>query len=145
MTDYAIGVQPLQGMERAATDLPFLHTNVEFGVLQIDGSCLHIGICRITTTHCYNVSQKRSPARRCPVAEAELSVGANGRLRAFFPKSGMLPCTERAFFNRRVFPVPVPHVLPEFVQAGLPELKGGIIPAGLYPVRPSVGGYWIEF
>ncbi|MFN0014560.1 MAG: hypothetical protein ACKVU2_08435 [Saprospiraceae bacterium] len=145
MTDYAIGVQPLHGLERAATDLPFLHTNVEFGVLQVDGSCLSIGICRITTTHCKQFAQRRAKPRRCPVAEAELSAGTNGRLRAFFPKSGMLPCTERAFFSRRVFPVPVPYILPNFLQAGLPDLAGGIIPAGLYPVRPGIGGYWIEF
>lgn len=146
MTDYATGVLPLHTLEPVpATDLPFVHANVEFGVLQPDGECTNIGICRITTTHYNRSAAQRPKSRRCPVAAAQLSRSKNGRLRAFFPKVGMLPCTERAFFSQPVFPVPVPHYLPETVQAALPGLQERIIAAGLYPIRRSTRGYLIEF
>jgi len=146
MTDYATGVLPLHTLELVpATDLPSVHANVEFGVLQPDGECVNIGICRITTTHCNKFSSQRPKSRRCPVAAAHLSLGATGRLRIFFPKSGMLPCTERAFFSQPVFPVPIPHFIPESVKAALPGLREHIIATGLYPVRRNARGYWIEF
>lgn len=146
MTDYATGVLPLHTLELVpATDLPFVHANVEFGVLQADGECINIGICRITTTHYNSLSARRPKSRRCPVAAAKLSRGANGRLQIFFPKTGMLPCTERAFFSQPVFPVPIPHYLPEAVVAALPGLQERIIAAGLYPIRRSASGFWIEF
>lgn len=146
MTDYATGVLPLHTLEPVpATDLPFVHANVEFGVLQADGECINIGICRITTTHYNRSSAQRPKSRRCPVAAARLNRGANGRLQVFFPKVGMLPCTERAFFSQPVFAVPVPHYLPETVQAALPGLQAHIIAAGLYPIRRSARGYRIEF
>jgi len=146
MTDYATGVLPLHTVESGtATDLPFVHANVEFGVLQSDGECINIGICRITTTHYNSFSVERPKPRRCPIAAAKLSRGATGRLRAFFPKAGMLPCTERAFFSQPVFPVPLPYYLPETVRAALPGLREQIIAPGLYPIRQSARGYWIEF
>jgi hypothetical protein len=146
MTDYTTGVLPLRTVELGtATDHPFVHANVEFGVLQSDGECINIGICRITTTHYNSFSTERPKPRRCPIVAAKLSRGATGRLLAFFPKADMLPCTERAFFSRPVFAVPLPYYLPETVQEALPGLQGQIIAAGLYPIRRNARGYWIEF
>ncbi|GEM_PF-1681079 len=146
MTDYATGVLPLHTVELGtATDHLFVYANVEFGVLQSDGECVNIGICRITTTHYNRFSMERPKSRRCPVAAAELSAGPRGRLHAFFPKAGMLPCTERAFFRQPVFPVPVAYYLPETLQDGLPDLQECVIAAGLYPIRRNAHGYWIEF
>lgn len=122
-----------------------LQANVEFGVLQSDGNCVNIGICRISTTHYTDMAEARKKQRRCPIAAVFLSVGAQGHLQAFFPRSGMMPCTERAFFKGPVFPVPTSYYLPESVQDGLPGLVQNIIPAGLYPIRRQEEGYWIEF
>ncbi|MBK9337589.1 MAG: hypothetical protein IPM98_13910 [Lewinellaceae bacterium] len=145
MTDYAIGVTPFHWMEWAgATDL-LVHANVEFGVLQSNGDCINIGICRITTTHFNDRLAMRAKRRRCPVAAAELCVSPQGHLQAFFPKAGMLPCTERAFFRMPVFPVPVAYFLPDAVRDRLSGLQQGIIPAGLYPIRRCDEGYWITF
>lgn len=123
----------------------FLRANVEFGVLQSNGDCVNIGICRINTTHCTDMVRARKKQRQCPFAEAKLSVSPKGRLQAFFPRTGMLPCTERIFFRGPVFPVPVAYFLPEAVQNGLPGLSQAIIATGLYPIRKSDEGYWIEF
>ncbi|MCK6695263.1 MAG: hypothetical protein L6Q97_24575 [Thermoanaerobaculia bacterium] len=122
-----------------------IRANVEFGVLQSNGNCVNIGICRINTTHCSEMALKRQKQRRCPLAEALLSVNPQGRLQVFFPRAGMMPCTERAFFSRPVFPVPVSYYLPESVQSSLPGLDQNIISAGLYPIRRSAEGYWVEF
>lgn len=128
-----------------AIDSVLIRANVEFGVLQSNGNCVNIGICRINTTHCASMATTREKQRRCPVAEALLSVNAQGRLRIFFPRAGMMPCTERAFFSRPVFPVPVPYFLPESIQNELPGLEQNLISEGLYPIRRSAEGYWIEF
>lgn len=145
MTDYATGIAPLHLLEWASpTNLP-LHANVEFGVLQSDGECVRLGICRINTTHYYDMINTRLKRRQCPIAGAKLHVSPQGRLLVFFPKKGMLPCTEREFFRQPVFPVPVAYFLPEDVREGLPALEQIIIPAGLYPIRQSVKGYWVEF
>ena len=122
-----------------------LHADVEFGVLQGNGNCVNIGICRINTTHHTDMALARKKQRRCPTAGALLGVSPTGRLQAFFPRAGMLPCTERAFFRGRVFPVPVAYYLPEPVRESLPGLTHTIIPNGLYPIRRSDEGYWIEF
>ena len=122
-----------------------LHAGVEFGVLQSNGNCVNIGICRINTTHRTDMAVARQKQRRCPFAEAFLRVNDKGRLMVFFPRAGMMACTERAFFSGPVFPVPVPYYLPEPVLDRLPGLAQNIIPAGLYPIRHSDEGYWIEF
>jgi len=128
-----------------AIESVLIHANVEFGVLQSNGNCVNIGICRINTTHFNDMALTRRKHRRCPLAEALLSVSDRGRLQVFFPRSGMMPCTERAFFSAPVFPVPVPYYLPESVQNELPGLEQNIIPAGLYAIRCGTEGYWIEF
>lgn len=128
-----------------AIDLVPLRANVEFGVMQSNGNCVNIGICRINTTHCTDMASARHKQRRCPLAEALLSVSGRGRLLVFFPRAGMMPCTERAFFSRPVFPVPVPYFLPASVHDNLPGLNQNIISEGLYPVRRTAEGYWVEF
>ena len=128
-----------------AIDFILLRANVEFGVMQSNGNCVNIGICRINTTHCTEMASARQKQRRCPLAEALLSVTTRGRLQVFFPRAGMMPCTERAFFSRPVFPVPVPYFLPESVQNNLPGLEQNIISEGLYPIRRTAEGYWVEF
>ncbi|MBK6929367.1 MAG: hypothetical protein IPH12_00315 [Saprospirales bacterium] len=122
-----------------------LHASVEFGVLQSNGNCVNIGICRINTTHFTDMTSARQKKRGCPFAEVVLSITAHGRLQAFFPRSGMKPCTERVFFRGPVFPVPVAYYLPDTVRQSLPGLSEPIIAAGLYPVRRNDEGYWIEF
>ncbi len=126
------------------SDLQLL-ASVEFGVMQSNGNCVNIGICRINTTHCNQMVLDRPKHRRCPLAEALLRVSDNGRLLVFFPRAGMMACTERTFFRGPVFPVPAPYCLPESVLEGLPGLDQNIIAAGLYPIRRNNEGYWIEF
>lgn len=144
MTDYTHCDVLLYPKEHAI-DSVLLHADVEFGVLQSNGDCVNIGICRINTTHYANMAFARKKHRLCPSAEAFLRASPEGRLQAFFPRAGMLACTERAFFSKPVFPVPVAYFLPEPVQNDLPGLTQDIIAAGLYPIRRSDEGFWIDF
>lgn len=144
MTAYAPTGVPLHPRKQATNETIVL-ANVEFGVLHSDGSCVNIGICRINTTHFSDMAPARQLKRRCPQAEALMSVSPEGRLRCFFPRSGMLPCTERAFFRGHVFPVPHAYCLPPDLLQNLPGLQQSIIPAGLYPIRQNDEGYWVEF
>lgn len=145
MTAYAQTDVQLNTLERA----PFpttLNANVEFGVLQSNGNCTNIGICRINTTHVsHHMANTRKEKRRCPLAEALLSVNPKGHLQIFFPRSGMKPCTERVFFRGPIFPVQVAYLLPESLQQQLPGLRQQVIPSGIYPIRRSAEGYYIEF
>ncbi len=144
MTAYAPTEVRLHAQE-SPTAPNFLLANVEFGVLQSDGNCVNIGICRINTTHYSNMELTRNRNRQCPQAEVLLSVGPNGRLQMFFPRAGMQACTEQAFFRTPVFPVPVSYCLPEAVRDQLPGLLEAIIPSGLYPIRRMPEGYSVEF
>ena len=145
MTDYTTGIAPSHlAVERAAAHLP-VYADVEFGVMQSNGDCISLGICRIATTHYCEEASARVRRRSCPRAAAEIRVNEQGHLLMFFPKSGMLPCTERAFFRQLLFPVPVAHYLSEDLQKNLPGLKQHIIPTGLYPIRRSAEGYWLAF
>ena len=144
MTAYATGDVLLHVCEQAIRPV-FFHADVEFGVMQSNGNCVNIGICRINTTHRKHMAAARQKNRGCPFAEALLSVSDTGRLQMFFPRNGMKPCTERVFFRGRVFPVPEPYYLPESVQTNLPGLSQNIISAGLYPIRRRQEGYLIEF
>lgn len=118
-----------------------LTAEIEFGTINRNGECVNVGICRLQP----NVNASRPSHRRCPQALAELSVNNQGCLQIFFPKNGMMPCTERAFFSHWLFPVPLAVVLPEFIGQGLAGLKQSILPAGTYPIRRSAEGYRIEF
>lgn len=131
--------------EHAYSTISSLDTAVEFGNMQSNGDCIGIGVCRITTTHYFQHRLKKPRQRSCPLAFAQLHVLPNGRMALFFPKAGMLPCTERAFFKQRVFPVSVPYYLPDEIREQLPELQTGILDAGLHPIRPTDSGYWVTF
>lgn len=146
MTAYApTSVQLCEFPQELATSPNRLHANVEFGVLQSNGNCSNIGICRINTTHVAKMVENRRKNRRCPLAAATLSVSTAGRLQIFFPRTGMKACTQRVFFRAPVFPVPVAYLLPQSIQQQLPGLQQSIIDAGLYPIRRSETGYFIEF
>lgn len=140
MTDYNLFSPPNLSKTRT---LRKVFADVEFGVMQANGECIGVGICRIITTH--QMRPRSSYQRRCPRAEAMLQASVEGRLEIFFPKRGMLPCTERAFFRQRVFPVPVPIFLPGGLRRSLPNLQQTIVEAGLYPVRSEATGYWVAF
>ena len=144
MTAYTTSDVLLLPSERAS-DFIHVQGSVEFGVLQSNGDCVNIGICRINTTHLTKMATARYKNRSCPMAEALLGVGPDGHLWVFFPRAGMKPCTERVFFRGPVFPVPVPYYLPEDVQQSLPGLTQQIIASGLYPIRRDAEGFWIQF
>ena len=145
MTDHSTGLRPISDLEEQGfVARSFVRADVKFGVLQSNGDCTNVGICRIVTVQ--REEQALPPRRRsCPTAAAELFPSIHGRLLIYFPKSGMLPCTERAFFRQPVFSVPVAHCLSDDVLKCLPGLEQYIISAGLYPIRRSASGYWVAF
>lgn len=140
MTDYSTFSLPAAPETRHTLRVK---ADVEFGVMQANGECVGVGICRIITTH--QLHTGRSYRRHCPRAMAFLSASEEGRLEMFFPKNGMLPCTERAFFRHRVFPVPLPVFLPEDIRGALPDVQQAILDAGLYPVKVEATGYRVTF
>lgn len=140
MTDYSTFSLPAAPETRHTAKVK---ADVEFGVMQANGECVGVGICRIITTH--QLHTTRTHQRRCARAVAFLSASEEGRLGMFFPKNGMLPCTERAFFRQRVFPVPVPVFLSEDIRTALPDVRQTILDAGLYPVKAEAAGYWVTF
>lgn len=145
MTDHPTNTLPFHlEVETFCTRQAPVHADVKFGVLQPDGDCLNIGICRIITA-LKRTTGRTARHRECPTARTELYSLPNGRLLMHFPKSGMLPCTERAFFKQPVFPMPMAFYLPETLRALLPSLKMEVLPSGLYPIRCSEKGYWIVF
>ncbi len=115
--------------------------DIEFGTLNRDGDCVNVGICRMQP----NVRPELAARRRCHHALAHLSVGELGNLRMFFPRKGMKPCTERAFFSPWLFPVPVACVVPEVLVRQLEGLQQTILPPGTYAIRRSEKGFWVEF
>ena len=121
--------------------LSSISAEIEFGTVNRYGECVNVGICRLQP----NVNSSRPSHRRCPQALVQLSVNNEGHLRIFFPKKGMMPCTERAFFSHWLFPLPVAFIVPEFAVRGLDNLQQTILPAGTYPIRRTTDGYWIEF
>lgn len=145
MTDYTTRGTLLHRSLGCAPADKSIRADVEFGVMQSNGDCIGIGICRITTTHYAQQGQKRPRQRSCPLVSARIQARSDGRLVIFFPKSGMLPCTERAFFRQPVFPVSVPYYLPDDLREQLPELRLCIVEPGVYPIQHSASGYWVTF
>ena len=101
-------------------------------------SALNRGDSAIPVTH-HAVFDRRAGLQRA------FYPGPDGRLQAFFPRNGMLPCTERIFFRGPVFPVPVSYFLPDTLREQLPGLQQTVIAAGLYPIRRNSAGFVIEF
>ncbi len=119
--------------------LPYM-ADVEFGVLNKNGDCINIGICKVNT----NIRFSSAP-RRCRHALAQLIVTRSGTLQMRFDRKDLLPCTERAIFKLSVFPVPVAFTIPDAIREALPELSQTVIAPGRYPILSIKEAYLIEF
>lgn len=117
--------------------------NVHFGVPGGNGDCLQIGICRVVID-CTPITAPLAN-RQCRQARAICSVNSDGDLEMYFPAKGIMPCTERAIFRSKWFPVPEAYHLPADM---LCELTPGVTPViapGKYPITKVAGGYIITF
>jgi hypothetical protein len=117
-----------------------LMADVEFGILNKNGDCVNIGICKINTS----IRSANAPSR-CRHALARLGVTIRGTLIMCFERKGLLPCTERAIFRLLAFPIPASFIIPDTVRAALPELSQAVIAPGRYPIRSTKDAYFIEF
>lgn len=117
--------------------------NVHFGVPGGNGECLQIGICRVVIDSIPALGPKAS--RRCREASAYFSVNQDGDLEMFFPLAGIMPCTERAIFRNKWFPVPEAYRLPDHIITQLPHGTPPVIAVGKYPITQKVDGYTITF
>jgi hypothetical protein len=122
-----------------------LTCNVHFGVPGGQGDCVQIGICRVTIDAVPHVPELAHENRHCRQAAARVTVNQDGGIDMFFPKEGIMPCTERAIFRNKWFPVPVAHHLPfEMINRLEPGVRQ-VISVGRYPVSRVPGGYVISF
>ena len=117
--------------------------NVHFGVPGGNGECLQIGICRVVIDSIPALGPKVS--RRCRQASAYFSVNQDGDLEMFFPFAGIMPCTERAIFRNKWFPVPEAYRLPDHILTELPHGTPPVIAVGKYPITKKLDGYTITF
>ena len=115
--------------------------NVHFGVPGGQGDCLQIGICRVIIDAFPSAIQDR----RCRKAQAELYINESGQYEMFFAAEGIMPCTERAIFKNKWFPVPVAHRFDENIVKNLDTDISPIIPVGKYPITKVQDGYVISF
>jgi hypothetical protein len=115
--------------------------NVHFGVPGGAGDCLQVGICRVIIDAHPNAVQDR----RCRKAPASLYINDAGHYEMFFPAKEIMPCTERAIFRNKWFPVPVAHCLDQAIVAKLDDAPSQWIPMGKYPITKVAGGYVISF
>jgi hypothetical protein len=119
---------------------------VEFGVPSRDGMCVQVGICRITPeAQAPQAAPTMSEKRRCQRATAHAEVTSDGRLRLFFPRAGMLPCTERAIFKNAWFPVPQAYALPGSLMGAFEHHPQPVVPVGKYRIENTANGYSIVF
>lgn len=120
---------------------------VEFGVPCADGSCIQVGICRIIPDVIPQSAVQFSFNRRCQFATAEIGLHHEGGSgwRFYFSCCSLKPCTERAIFKNRYFPVPVDFVMPDALMSQFGGDAAAIIRAGKYPIRAVNGGYEIIF
>ena len=120
--------------------------NVHFGVPGGNGECLQIGICRVVIdTHSTVSKPSMKVNRECRQAHAYFSVNPEGYLEMFFPQEGILPCTERAVFKNKWFPVPEEFPIPSNLLSKLGDDVNPVIPAGKYPISRVENGYIISF
>ncbi|MEZ4921254.1 MAG: hypothetical protein R2792_19285 [Saprospiraceae bacterium] len=124
--------------------LPGIQVGVEFGTMNREGNCVNVGICRMTSEESgdYIFGKK---ARRCKRAQAVASVMPSGRFRLQFPKSGMLPCTERAIFKSGGFHLPFDFIIPDGMAFFLPATHRLRLSAGIYPILEDEHQYTILF
>lgn len=117
--------------------------NVHFGVPGGNGECLQIGICRVVIDSTPAFEVKAS--RRCRQASAFFSVNQDGDLEMFFPSEGIMPCTERAIFKNKWFPVPEAYPLPDHILNQLAPGVNPVVAVGKYPITQVSNGYIITF
>lgn len=116
--------------------------NVHFGVPGGNGDCLQIGICRVVID-CAPITAPVAN-RQCRQARAIFSVNSDGDLEMYFPAKGIMPCTERAIFRNKWFPVPHEFHLAADMLRKLPGTNP-VIAIGKYPITKVSGGYIITF
>jgi hypothetical protein len=114
--------------------------NVHFGTPGGSGDCLQVGICRVIIDQ-FSAEKER----RCRKADAELYINEGGQFEMFFAQEGIMPCTERAIFKSKWFPVPVAHTFDEVIMDKLGNPRNAVIPMGKYPITKVEGGYIISF
>jgi hypothetical protein len=73
--------------------------NVHFGVPGGQGDCVQIGICRVIIDAVPHATELAHENRHCRQAAARVTVNQDGGIDMFFPKEGIMPCTERAIFR----------------------------------------------
>ena len=115
--------------------------NVHFGVPGGQGDCMQIGICRVII----DAAPQQEQERRCRKASAELYINDGGHYEMFFASEGIMPCTERAIFKNKWFPVPVAHTFDHTIMHQLGGDISPIIPVGKYLITKVSGGYTISF
>lgn len=117
--------------------------NVHFGVPGENGDCLQIGICKVVVETFQ--TQPRTSNRFCRQAGASIFVNDEGDLQMFFAKEDIMPCTERAIFKNKWFPVPQAYKLPEELILRMDPHVNPVIAAGKYPITELPDGYLITF
>jgi hypothetical protein len=115
--------------------------NVHFGVPGGQGDCAQMGICRVIVDQ----APTKEEVRRCRVTKAQLFLDGDGHWSMFFEKADILPCTERAVFFNKWFPVPVAYRLDDAIAEKLDPEAQTLIAAGKYPISRSEDGYLIRF
>ena len=119
--------------------------NVHFGVPGGQGDCIQIGICRVIIDTVAPKTNLERENRRCRQAAAQVTVNQDGGIDMFFAEEGIMPCTERAIFKNKWFPVPVAYQLPDAMMSQLDDGARQVIAVGRYPVSRVDGGYVISF
>lgn len=119
--------------------------SVYFGTPDNQGNCVQIGVCKVIVDHTAFSTRNTKEEKRCRVAHAHVYVGDAGNLEMFFPKSGILPCTERAIFRNKWLPVPVACRLPNELNHALNYFSKNTITMGNYPIIETEDGYIISY
>lgn len=124
---------------------PSVVCSVYFGTPDNLGNCVQIGVCKVIVDQTAFSTRNTKEEKRCRVAHAHVYIGDAGNLEMFFPKSGILPCTERAIFRNKWLPVPVACSLPNELNHTLNYLTNNMITTGNYPIIETEDGYIISY
>jgi hypothetical protein len=121
------------------------YASVEFGQRLSNGNCGHLGICSATEAAIPGPSIAANKRHRCRSAIALVSLQPNGHVAFFFPKTGLRPCTIRAFLSDSHFLMPENFELPRHWQHYLPEMCEFTLYSGRYPIFKTELGFLICF
>lgn len=124
---------------------PSVVCSVYFGTPDNHGNCVQIGVCKVIVDQSAFSNRNTKEEKRCRVALAHVYMGDTGNLEMFFPKSGILPCTERAIFRNKWLPVPVACSLPNDLNQALNYFTKNTITMGNYPIIETEDGYIISY